>query len=224
MHSEENIPEKAIITRFPTPKSKNPTLKREEKIKAIEEKFRDIMQILGLDLEHPSLQRTPYRIAKMYVDEVFTGLDETTFPTVRFVENEYSHSKRNNLVFVKVNFNSFCEHHFVPMTGVIYVGYIPNKKIIGLSKIPRIVRFFSQRPQIQERLGAQIADSLQAILETEHIAVCIIAKHFCMVVRGIEDSVSHTVTHVLRGDFETDSARREEFYKAMDRQNNELGV
>lgn len=222
---KEKIPKKAIKTRYPTPvASKKDKRTPEEKIAFISDRFREIMECLGLDVENESLARTPYRVAKMFVNEIFTGLDDETFPEIRFVNEDYSHSKKGNAIFIKVNFNSFCEHHFVPMMGVVYVSYIPNKKVVGLSKIPRIIRFFAQRPQMQERLGAQIADSLSAILETEHVAVCIVAKHFCMIVRGIEDAASHTVTHVLLGDFENDPDRRNEFFEAMKRQNVELGL
>ncbi|CDR33507.1 GTP cyclohydrolase I FolE [Criblamydia sequanensis] len=216
MKEDDFFYEEAIQTSFPYPKSKTaPKLSKQEKMDLIASRFRDIMIALGLDLDHPSLARTPERVAKMYVNEVFTGLDDTTFPSLSFVDNEFRNSENGNIVFIKVNFNSFCEHHFVPISGNAYVAYIPKDKVIGLSKIPRIVRFFAQRPQMQERLGAQISDSLQKILGTEDVAVCIAAKHYCMIARGIEDAVSHTITYVLKGAFEKDLKRREEFYQAL---------
>lgn len=121
------------------------------------------------------------------------------------------------MVFVKVNFTSFCEHHFVPMMGHAYVAYLPKGKLIGLSKIPRIVKFFAKRPQVQERLTAQIADSLATILETEDVAVSITAQHFCVVARGIEDQNSHTTTNDFRGKFEEASLERQEFFQAMNK-------
>ena len=114
------------------------------------------------------------------------------------------------MVLVKVSFTSFCEHHFVPMRGVVYVAYLPNERLIGLSKIPRIVRYFARRPQVQERLTAQIADALSLLLETEDVAVSCMAEHFCVIARGVEDGESHTVTNVLRGAFEKDANLRRE--------------
>lgn len=215
---EENILKAAIKTKFPTPTSTKMQFEnKEEKISFIAEKFSEIMVALGLDLENESLQRTPYRVAKMYVNEVFSGLDDSNFPEIRFVENEYQHSIHGNMVFVKINLNSFCEHHFVPIMGTAYIAYIPNEKLIGLSKIPRILNFFSKRPQLQERLGAQIADSLSTLLDTPHVAISITAQHFCMVARGIEDFTSHTTTNVLKGNFETDHDTKRQFFEAINR-------
>lgn len=208
----------AAITNFPSPiclaKS---SLNAEEKIDYIAERFRDIMEILGLDLTDDSLARTPYRVAKMYVNEIFSGLDTENFPPISFIEDQFQHNNKGSMVFVKVNFHSFCEHHFVPMNGTAYVAYIPNGKLIGLSKIPRIVRFFACRPQVQERLNAQIADSLAILLNTENVAVSLAAQHFCIMARGIEDTESHTITNVLRGDFNKDPAVRREFFEAVNR-------
>ena len=121
------------------------------------------------------------------------------------------------MLFMKVFVTSFCEHHFVPMIGTAYVAYIPNKKLIGLSKIPRIVRFFAKRPQVQERLTAQIADSLSHILETEDVAVAINCQHFCIAARGIEDQSGWCTTQVLRGDFDENIQQRQEFFDAIQR-------
>jgi GTP cyclohydrolase IA len=209
---------KAMKTQFPSPSSaEGPLFSKEERIDYIADKFRDIMIALGLDTEDSSLTRTPYRVAKMYVNEIFSGLSEEEFPEIRFVENQYKHSEAGNMVFVKVNITSFCEHHFVPFIGTAYVAYIPNEKVIGLSKIPRIIKFFSQRPQIQERLTAQIADSLSTLLDTDNIAVSISAQHYCMIARGIEDATSYTTTNVLKGDFENVKEMREQFFEAINR-------
>ncbi|MEC7839360.1 MAG: GTP cyclohydrolase I FolE [Chlamydiota bacterium] len=219
--NEEHDPQliqQAIKTNFPSPLSrKDNGMSKDEKIDYIAERFYDIMYALGLDMDDESLQRTPLRVAKMYVEEIFSGIDPTSFPDIRFVENEYHHSNDGNMVFVKINMNSFCEHHFVPVIGTAYVAYIPNKKLIGLSKIPRIVKFFSQRPQLQERLCAQVADCLSTLLETPSVAVSVTAQHYCMIARGIEDFTSHTTTNVFRGDFETNPETRRQFFESINR-------
>lgn len=208
------------VTHFPTPIAESaPDMEDEEKIAYIAERFKEIMVCLGLDLEDESLARTPERVAKMYVNEVFSGLKPDTFPSISVVDNQFQHSKRGNLVFLKVNFHSFCEHHFVPMNGTAFIAYIPGSKIIGLSKIPRIVRYFARRPQLQERLTAQIADALSMLLETEHVAVSLTAQHFCVMARGIEDDDSHTTTNVLRGDFEIMPSIQNQFFESINRGN-----
>lgn len=210
----------AAITRFPSPVvAEKPAMSKEDKVTYIAERFREIMEVLGLDLNDDSLARTPERIAKMYVNEIFSGLDLEEFPPISFIEDQFQHNEKSSMVFTKVSFTSFCEHHFVPMHGVAYVAYIPNGKLIGLSKIPRIVRFFSRRPQVQERLTAQIADSLSILLDTDHVAVSMSAQHHCILARGIEDTESNTTTNVLRGDFDTDDMRRREFFEAINRPN-----
>lgn len=206
------------ITNFPSPiKEKKKKISDEEKIRIIEGHFRSILEVLGLDLENESIQGTPNRIAKMYVKEVFSGMDQNNFPSIKLFEDEFHHEHRANMVFVKVGFTSFCEHHFVPMHGIAYVAYIPGKQLIGLSKIPRIVRYFSKRPQLQERLTAQIGDSLALILDTDDVAVSITAQHYCVIARGIEDEQGHTITNVLRGQFNTNSNLRNEFFDAINR-------
>lgn len=208
----------AAVTHFPTPMSDNaPDWDDETKIAYIADRFHDILYALGLDLDDPSIAKTPERIAKMYVKEVFSGLNSKTFPSITVVDNEFQHSKKGNLIFLKVRFHSFCEHHFVPMLGSAYIAYIPGSKIIGLSKIPRLVRYFARRPQLQERLTAQIADALAILLETEHVAVSLIAQHFCVMARGVEDDDSHAVTNVLRGDFEQCDAVRSQFFESINR-------
>ena len=192
----------------PTPMVHN-GLTNEEKIAHITEKFTDIMQTLGLDLNDDSLRETPRRVAKMYVNEVFGGLDPKKFPKMTVIENKMNYDQM--IVVQNIGCLSFCEHHFLPIDGFATVAYIPNKKVIGLSKINRIVQYFSRRPQVQERLTKQIADCLQYILGTEHVAVHINAKHYCVMMRGIEDTSSTTSTSDLRGHFKTRMETREEF-------------
>jgi len=208
----------ARTTQFPSPILDKPSaMDDQEKIEYIATRFQEIMEVLGLDLSDESLAKTPTRVAKMYVHEIFSGLDRNTFPPLTFIKDKYSLEEAGNRVFMKVNFCSFCEHHFVPIKGIAYVAYLPNKKLIGLSKIPRIVRYFSKRPQVQERLTAQIADCLSFILETEDVAVYIAAEHYCIVARGIEDDDSHAITHVLKGRFLTDTHTRKEFFDAVNK-------
>lgn len=175
------------------------------------------MILLGLDPLDKSLARTPERIAKMYVDEVFSGLDPSAFPDVSFFEDDFNYSEQSSTVFSRTGFTSFCEHHFVPFVGVACVAFIPNGKLIGLSKIPRIVRYYSKRPQLQERLTAQIADTMALLLGTEDVAVCVQAKHLCVLARGVEDRLSLTVTQTLRGAFGSEAGAREEFLENVRR-------
>ncbi len=206
------------ITRFPSPIIHSKVrVPKEEKINAIAKHFKSILEILGMDLTDQSICRTPERIAKMYVEELFAGLDESAFPSISFFDDEFHEEIRHEIVFVKVGFTSMCEHHLVPMAGYAYVAYIPNKKFIGLSKIPRIVRYFAKRPQLQERLSCQIADSLSMLLETENVAVSISARHQCVIARGIQDEHSHTITNTLRGEFQHKVDLRKEFFDAINR-------
>ena len=208
----------AAITQFPSPVLNSPNpLSNAEKKTLIAQKFREIMEILDLDLTDDSLRKTPERVAKMYVEEIFSGLDTEQFPEISFFEDRFQHSERPNIVVVKVGFTSFCEHHFLPIHGTAHVAYLPHGKLIGLSKIPRIVRYFAKRPQIQERLTAQIADSLATLL-TEDVAVSITAKHSCVIARGVEDRESQTTTHVLRGEFDINPSLREDFFKEITRE------
>lgn len=211
-------PPSPAVTHFPSPIiSSKTSLSKEEKISLISDRFKDIMEILGLDLTNDSLAKTPGRIARMYVEEVFSGLDSTNFPSISFFEHEPINEYKSNSVFLKVGFTSFCEHHFVPMTGFAYVAYIPQKKLIGLSKVPRIVRYFARRPQLQERLNAQIADSLALILQIEDVAVSLSAKHYCVRARGIQDENGHTITTILRGRFSIEDPLRREFFENINR-------
>lgn len=206
------------VTHFPSPVNlKFLNKPADEKINEIAKRFEEIMEILGLDLSDPSLAKTPYRVAKMYVNEIFSGLDFDQFPPLSFAEDQFQQGQRSNMVFMKVGFHSFCEHHFVPMIGNVYVAYIPEGKLIGFSKIPRIVKYFASRPQLQERLTAQIADCIAIVLGTQSVAVSLTAEHFCVMARGIEDTESYATTNVLRGDFDTDRSLRQEFFEAINR-------
>ena len=191
-----------------TPTKPN-TLDRKLKIEIIEHNFQKIMETLGLDLSDDSLMETPKRVAKMYVNEIFWGLDYDAFPKCTTVDNKM---KYNEMVVERnVNVQSNCEHHFVVIDGVACVAYVPKNKVLGLSKINRIVEYFSKRPQIQERLTEQIFHTLQFILDTEDVAVMIDAQHYCVKSRGVEDTGSSTVTVRLGGGFKTDEAARNEF-------------
>jgi len=191
-----------------TPRRDN-GIDRKLKIAMIEEKFQDIMGILGLDLTDDSLIETPKRVAKMYVNEIFWGLDYDAFPKCTTVDNKMHYNEM--VVERNVNVQSNCEHHFVVIDGLATVAYVPKQKVLGLSKINRIVEYFSKRPQIQERLTEQIFHTLQFILETEDVAVMIDAQHYCVKSRGVEDTGSSTVTVRLGGGFKTDTSARNEF-------------
>ena len=185
------------------------SLSRTDKIDIIESKFRDIMTTLGLDMNDDSLIETPKRVAKMYVGEVFWGLDYEAFPKCTTVNNKMKYDEM--VIERNINVQSNCEHHFVVIDGKATVAYIPNEKVLGLSKINRIVEYFSKRPQIQERLTEQVYHALQFVLETDNIAVVINAQHFCVRSRGVEDVGSSTITSKLGGCFKSDPSVRAEF-------------
>jgi GTP cyclohydrolase I len=180
-----------------------------EKIDLIEEHFRQIMHIMGLDLSDDSLQGTPRRVAKMYIKEIFQGLNPENKPKVALFDNKYQYDQM--LVEKNITFYSNCEHHFVPIIGKAHVAYISNGKVIGLSKINRIVNYFAKRPQVQERMTVQIAEELKQILETEDVAVVIDAVHLCVSSRGVQDTSSSTVTSSFGGRFKEDEVRKEFF-------------
>lgn len=188
---------------------------RKDKIDLIEGYFTQIMDTLGLDLTDDSLMDTPKRVAKMFVNEIFWGLDYEAFPKCTTVENKMSYDEM--VVERNINVQSNCEHHFVIIDGLATVGYIPNQKVLGLSKINRIVEYFSKRPQIQERLTEQIYYALQCILETDNIAVVIDAQHYCVKSRGVEDTGSSTVTSKLGGCFKEDHQARSEFMNIVNK-------
>lgn len=181
----------------------------QEQISSIEKNFTEIMKTLGLDLSDDSLKDTPKRVAKMYVREVFWGLNPKNFPKCTTVKNKM---KYDEMVLERnVSVQSNCEHHFVVIDGVAHVAYIPKDKVLGLSKINRIVEYFAKRPQIQERLTEQIFHALEYILETSDIAVVINAQHYCVKSRGVEDVNSDTVTSKMGGLFMDDRGLRNEF-------------
>lgn len=177
-------------------------LSEEEKVEEIARHFSQIMKILGLDLNHGSLKKTPKRIAKMYVKELFQGLDPDNFPKITYFPHTTSQRAQEVITIQKIKVHSMCEHHFIPFFGTATVKYIPKGKILGLSKINRVVDYFCRRPQLQERLTRQIADSLSLLLETEDISVAIAAKHFCVLLRGVQDVESETVTKLDLGKFQ----------------------
>lgn len=186
-------------------------LNRTDKIEIIETHMKKIMETLGLDLSDDSLTETPKRVAKMYVNETMWGLDYEAFPKCTAVDNKMNYDEM--VVERGVAVYSNCEHHILPIVGKATVAYVPNKKVLGLSKINRVVEYFSKRPQIQERLTEQIYHALQFILDTDDIAVMIEAEHLCVSSRGVEDTGSSTVTSKLGGGFKTDLAARNEFYQ-----------
>ena len=186
-------------------------LNAEEKRLIIERNMNEIMQTLGLDLSDDSLQDTPKRIAKMYVNEIFSGLDYQTFPKITQIQNKMSIDQPVQVT--NISLTSTCEHHFVTIDGTATVSYIPNKTVIGLSKINRLVAFFAQRPQVQERLTQQIMVALQALTGTKDVAVCMNATHYCVKARGIRDTNSFTKTSSLGGAFNTDRDLRREFFQ-----------
>jgi GTP cyclohydrolase I len=184
-------------------------LTREEKYQRIKASFTDITTTLGLDLTDDSLAETPHRIAKMYVDEIFSGLDYSHFPRISVIENKMGVEEMVRID--DISLVSTCEHHFVTIDGTARVAYIPGGKIIGLSKINRIVRFFAQRPQVQERLTQQILVALQTLLGTDNVAVTMNAAHYCVKARGVMDVNSRTQTTALGGEFKANASTRAEF-------------
>lgn len=184
-------------------------LTAEQKYQKIKGLFTEVVATLGLDLNDDSLCETPHRIAKMYVHEVFSGLDYDNFPKIAVIENKMN---VDEMVKVdKIDLTSTCEHHFITIDGMAKVAYIPKNKIIGLSKINRVVRFFAQRPQVQERLTQQVLIALQTLLETDNVAVSIKATHYCVKSRGVQDSNSETSTTALGGIFKSNVHTRAEF-------------
>jgi len=184
-----------------------------EKMKQIEEHFSSIMNIMGLDLTDDSLKGTPKRVAKMYIKEIFSGLNPANKPAMALFENKYKYNEM--LVEKNISFYSNCEHHFVPIIGKAHVAYISNGKVIGLSKLNRLVEYFAKRPQVQERLTMQIGKDLQKILGTDDVAVVIDAKHLCVASRGVEDDTSSTITAFYGGTFKEEN-KKNEFLKYLE--------
>jgi len=179
----------------------------ELKIELIEKHFREIMNIMGLDLTDDSLQGTPRRVAKMFVQETFSGLNPANKPKPTLFDNRYQYNQM--LVEKDITVHSTCEHHFVPIIGLAHVAYISSGKVIGLSKLNRIVQFYAKRPQVQERLTVQIANEFKQVLQTEDVAVVIDAKHLCVCTRGVNDTASSTVTVHYSGKFKEEAVRNE---------------
>ncbi|WP_340200996.1 GTP cyclohydrolase I FolE [Ascidiimonas sp. W6] len=204
----ETIGDNHISTRTDTPLRADAFEKSdEEKIKNIKHHFEKIMEELGLDLSDDSLSGTPYRFAKMYIKELFYGLDPKNKPSLSVFENTYGYEKV--LVEQNIAIDSSCEHHFLPITGLAHIGYVPKDKVIGLSKINRLVDYYAHRPQVQERLSLQILKELQKTLETDDVIVVISAKHLCVSSRGIKDKKSFTTTLEYGGCFSKKSNRKE---------------
>src|SRR5690348_3288520 len=182
-------------------------LSDDEKTKRIEYHFAKILHTLGLDLHDDSLSGTPARVAKMYVKEMFGGLNPETKPAISLFENKYGYNKM--LVEKNIALYSNCEHHFLPIIGKVHIAYIPGKYVIGLSKINRLVQYYAQRPQVQERLTVQISEALKEILQHDDVAVLIEADHLSVASRGIKDTNSITVTASYSGQFETEEVKQE---------------
>ena len=200
--SNHEIGDDHLFTGLETPMKKDAfKLSDGDKKKKIAVLFEEIMDVLGLDLTDDSLKGTPERVAKMYIDEIFSGLNPKNKPKVALFDNKYQYNQM--LVEKDITFYSNCEHHFVPIIGKAHISYISSGKVIGLSKLNRIVQYYAKRPQVQERLTNQIAEELKGILGTEDVAVIIDAKHLCVSSRGIKDDTSATVTAFYGGTFNT---------------------
>lgn len=205
---DDELAEAHVGTSYDTPMREDAfDLSDEEKIEKIEGHFTEIMNILGLDLTDDSLGGTPKRVAKMYVQEVFSGLNPANKPIPKLFDNKYNYDQM--LVEKDITFYSHCEHHFVPIYGKAHVAYISSGEVIGLSKINRIVQYFSKRPQVQERLTVQIAKELQRVLKTEHVGVVMDANHMCVASRGVGDTNSKTGTAFFGGKFEDEQVKSE---------------
>jgi GTP cyclohydrolase I len=179
----------------------------EEKIAAIEPHFRAILEILGMDLRDDSLRGTPLRVAKMYVKELFQGLNPANMPSMTLFENKFQYNEM--LVEKNINFYTNCEHHLVPFFGKAHVAYISSGKVIGLSKLNRLVEYFSKRPQVQERLTMQVGKALQTVLQTQDVAIMMDAKHLCVASRGVKDDSSNTITTFFGGKFQEEKTKME---------------
>ncbi len=187
-----------------------------EKIEKIAHHFKEIMRTLGLDLTDDSLAGTPLRVAKMYIEEVFSGLNPKNEPSTSLFDNTYSYNEM--LVEKDIELYSYCEHHFVPIIGKVHVAYIPNKNVVGLSKINRYVQYFAKRPQVQERLTKQIVAKMQEALGTKDVCCVIEAKHLCVNMRGVKDSKCSTITAEYGGAFKTHEVKQE-FLNHINRKN-----
>ena len=206
--TDEEIGDNHVATSIETPMREDAfVLSDEEKIKKIEAHFKEIMITLGLDLTDDSLRGTPKRVAKMYIEEIFSGLNPANEPQVALFENKFGYNEM--LVEKNISFYSNCEHHFVPIMGKTHIAYISSGKVIGLSKLNRIVQYFAKRPQVQERLTIQIAKHLQKVLNTDHVAIFTDAKHLCVSSRGVKDDATSTITSYYGGKFQEENTKRE---------------
>jgi GTP cyclohydrolase IA len=212
--TDEEIGEDHLMTSVETPLRTDAfDMSDEEKMTKIEHHFREIMETMGLDLTDDSLKGTPRRVAKMYINEIFSGLNPANKPNMTLFENKYNYQEM--LVEKDITFYSNCEHHFVPIFGKAHVAYISNGTVVGLSKLNRLVQYFAKRPQVQERLTVQIGRELQQALGTEDVAVVLDARHLCVSSRGIQDVNSSTVTSFYGGAFK-DDAKKNEFLKYLE--------
>jgi len=210
----ENIGDNHVYTSIDTPMRTDAFEKSDDdKMENIEFHFRKIMEELGLDLTDDSLKGTPYRVAKMFVKEIFSGLNPQNKPKMSVFDNKYQYDKV--LIEKNITFSSFCEHHFLPIIGKAHIGYISSGKVIGLSKLNRIVDYYARRPQVQERLTVQILNDLKEALGTDDVIVIMNADHMCVSTRGIKDHASSTTTIQYDGKFNNDETRRE-FLKLLD--------
>lgn len=198
--TDEEIGDDHIFTGLETPLRTDAfEISDQEKKDKIAILFEEIMNVMGLDLTDDSLKGTPNRVAKMYIDEIFSGLNPANKPKIALFDNKYQYNQM--LVEKNITFYSNCEHHFVPIIGKAHVAYVSSGKVIGLSKLNRIVQYYAKRPQVQERLTNQIGKELSTILATEDVAVIIDAKHLCVSSRGVKDDTSATVTTYYGGVF-----------------------
>jgi GTP cyclohydrolase IA len=179
----------------------------ELKIQLIQKHFKEIMNIMGLDLTDDSLRETPHRVAKMFVKEIFSGLNPANKPDIKLFENKYQYNEM--LIEKNIALYSYCEHHFVPIIGKAHVAYVSNGKVIGLSKINRLVQYYAKRPQVQERLTNQIAEAIKEALQTDDVAIVIDAVHLCVASRGVNDTNSSTITSYYSGKFKEDTVKNE---------------
>ena len=209
----EQIGDNHQMTSAETPLRPDAFIKSDaQKIASIEQHFRLIMEDLGLDLTDDSLNGTPYRVAKMFVQEIFSGLNPKNKPKMSVFENAYHYDKM--LVEANISFNSTCEHHFLPIIGHAHIGYVSSGKVIGLSKLNRIVDYYARRPQVQERMIMQIFNELKTVLETDNVMVVVEATHLCVSSRGIKDASSYTSTIQYGGIFE-DKENRNDFFNLI---------
>jgi GTP cyclohydrolase I len=193
-------------------------LSNQEQLNLVEKNFKEILEALGMDLKDDSIQDTPKRVAKMFVNELFTGLKDENFPRITVQENKFNYNSM--LIEAGIEVKTVCEHHFQNIVGKAHIAYIPSKKVIGLSKLNRVTEYFCKRPQVQERLTAQVMTCLQEVLECEDVAVVIDARHYCVKMRGVEHPDCMTRTSMLGGKFLSDTNLRNEFFNSIPRLEN----